>query len=524
MAKYVDPSAPSDGLGTIDSPYNTLVGKTPATSEAWYFKRGTTYSGNYFNWPVSGVAGNPVIIGAYGSGNNPIWALPSNQDYALWFNSKSYITIQDFAFTGGYALAGKRILYFSNGHDHNITRCTFNNVTCESAICFYVNGAADMYNLSITSCTFLNMAYNGSFSPETVRYYCGSATNPMRDMIYSFNTHNNIGYGPRLYGTVGTIGANDMSPYGFYMGYNTFETTSTCALAVGTGLKNVAQHPNLIEYNSLHNIGSSLRPNVNAIQLSWTRNTTIQHNTIDTVNTSVPDGSGIIIDYGFTSNSYLSDGNTIRWNKVLNCVAQANAYVKGIAVFKGTNNVIYGNICAFNSVGMGLDSAESTGNVFYNNTCAYNVAMGFSCNNAAPSSVVTNNIFAFNGDSGVAVYNASTVDPTLSYNCFYQNTLHAAYDYVSTSDIAQGAGSVTTNPKFKSISDFHLKVLSPCINAGSNLGTTYQLDYDGKNQNTYGNWEIGAYVYSPGGSLRLRDLLSIFSKPRTITIQIQYKG
>jgi hypothetical protein len=42
---------------------------------------------------------------------------------------------------------------------------------------------------------------------------------------------------------------------------------------------------------------------------------------------------------------------------------------------------------------------------------------------------------------------------------------------------------------------------SPVIDAGLNLGTAYQLDINGINQNSYGSgWEIGAHAYIPGAT------------------------
>jgi hypothetical protein len=44
--------------------------------------------------------------------------------------------------------------------------------------------------------------------------------------------------------------------------------------------------------------------------------------------------------------------------------------------------------------------------------------------------------------------------------------------------------------------DFRPTENSPVVNAGQNLGTAYELDINGVNQNTYGSgWEIGAHVY-----------------------------
>ena len=93
---------------------------------------------------------------------------------------------------------------------------------------------------------------------------------------------------------------------------------------------------------------------------------------------------------------------------------------------------------------------------------------------------------------------------------------------VKITDLAGVAGkaeahSISSDPKFKSSTDYHLLGSSPCINTGTNLGATYQLDYDSVNQNLWGvpdpaspgnkKWEIGAYVYPHNSSGRLRDLL-----------------
>lgn len=44
--------------------------------------------------------------------------------------------------------------------------------------------------------------------------------------------------------------------------------------------------------------------------------------------------------------------------------------------------------------------------------------------------------------------------------------------------------------------DFRPTETSPVVDAGANLGTAYELDINGVNQNSYGaGWEIGAYVY-----------------------------
>jgi hypothetical protein len=44
--------------------------------------------------------------------------------------------------------------------------------------------------------------------------------------------------------------------------------------------------------------------------------------------------------------------------------------------------------------------------------------------------------------------------------------------------------------------DFRPTSSSPVVDAGQNLGTAYQFDINGLNQNSYGaGWEIGAHAY-----------------------------
>ena len=60
------------------------------------------------------------------------------------------------------------------------------------------------------------------------------------------------------------------------------------------------------------------------------------------------------------------------------------------------------------------------------------------------------------------------------------------------------AGSYYVCPSNGSEADFRPTVNSPVKDAGANLGTEYQYDLLGVNQNSYGaGWEIGAYAYVP---------------------------
>jgi hypothetical protein len=74
-------------------------------------------------------------------------------------------------------------------------------------------------------------------------------------------------------------------------------------------------------------------------------------------------------------------------------------------------------------------------------------------------------------------------------------TFGGLIDYIRTSGLWVDAGSGAWTRTYTDLSDYHLLSASPCIDSGSNLGSSYQLDYNGSNQNSYGSgWDIGAYV------------------------------
>ncbi len=57
-------------------------------------------------------------------------------------------------------------------------------------------------------------------------------------------------------------------------------------------------------------------------------------------------------------------------------------------------------------------------------------------------------------------------------------------------------GYYYTFPATNTVLDFRPTMSSPVVDAGQNLGATYELDINGVNQNSYGSgWEIGAHVY-----------------------------
>ena len=56
-------------------------------------------------------------------------------------------------------------------------------------------------------------------------------------------------------------------------------------------------------------------------------------------------------------------------------------------------------------------------------------------------------------------------------------------------------GDGTYSRVYDDWSDYHLAASSPCIDTGFNVGRGYALDFDGVDQDAWGQWEIGAFVH-----------------------------
>jgi hypothetical protein len=185
----------------------------------------------------------------------------------------------------------------------------------------------------------------------------------------------------------------------------------------------------------------------------------------------------------------------------------------------GTTNVVYNihnNIIYSNSGGMaiktkGAGTIDSTiyNNTLYQNGAAHEIYVG----DNDTSLVLKNNIvYALDtGDNATIVTQGAL---TSTNNVWYRPagfTLTyggSSKSWAQWTALSFDANSVNADPKLNSpTTDFSLQSTSPAIDAGTNLGSTYQLALTSSstwpssivtlNQNSYGSgWDIGAYVYT----------------------------
>jgi len=206
-----------------------------------------------------------------------------------------------------------------------------------------------------------------------------------------------------------------------------------------------------------------------------------------------------------------------------NLAARCNG--TGFIVEHSANQVMYGNISYGNTKGVGGDNAvggfkDSIGseNIYYNNTTYNNQFAEMEItNNSGVGPILKNNIFYASASGQGAIFtNGTTPTSTVDdYNLLFGIT--NLYNWGGTSYTSstffsatgQGHHDVYGDPRFTSTSTGNFSVLvgSPAIDAGVNLGTSYDMGLDPAstwpsniitdNQNSFGaGWDMGAYEYT----------------------------
>lgn len=481
---YIDPSVEDGGVGSEADPFNSFADLSLSTSDDVYVKAGSAIPDNSFTLAVSGTAEDHVTIGKYGTGANPVWTIPDGQNQAIYAASKTYFDINDIDFAGG--TADQRMIYLATCQNFTVNRCTFSGTTALRGIYVYNNSASfDSYNWEINDCTFSGMITSGT----PIYVYPDSATHTIYDFKVHGCTFTNTGYGVRIYYTEATVADNGTDPYGYTIEECTFTNLRWPAIWT-CGSRLVSGHPSYWQNNTLTTIGASDAGNVNAIQASNCKGLTIRWNTINGVDTSVPDGHGIILDYAYTDDEHICDGVVVYGNQITGCTA--SDYSAGICNYKATNSVIYNNYSYGNGVGMSQVGTTPTGAVFYNNTCVGNILYGLDVKSGAVEATVRNNIFS-GGSIGLAVRESSTA-PTESHNCYYNNADYT-FRNTTTNTTLDTTSAVTANPL---LTGYTIPDNSPCKDTGTDLSTIFTTDITGKVR--VGAYDIGAFEYLPGST------------------------
>lgn len=438
---FIDPDASTDGDGSEGSPYNTWTGKTLSAGNAYRQKCGTYALLSAALSPT----GAGVTIGSYGSsGTKPI--IERTQEtysavYAVYFNQRN-CTLDGLEIRATNMHAVQLHAAFQDTYGHAVRNCKIavmqNQGTRDAKGIYLYNSASQrLRDLAITDNDIIVTGGEsgiGSY-PHSVEHYDWTI---QRNIIHDIDA-----FGIHLLGTAAVTGVSGLDPYNVSVEDNTFRNIAKAAIHIDCGLKS-----GRICGNRCENIGSASQPNVNAIQLNWVKNSAIGNNYVDGVATSAADGVGIIIDFGWSSDTYLSANNQIYSNVVRNCPAGP-----GIQVWKGTNNIVVGNVVTSCRGGISVENTASTGNVVYGNTTVDNASFGLAQKNFGAAATWKNNLAWGNGTD--FYYEATAALPAAAdYNAY--GTISAA--------LTPGSHDVTADPLLTS--DYHPTADSPCRGAG----------------------------------------------------------
>ncbi len=493
--------------------------------------------------PSSGNSGNPITFGAYGAGTAPV--INGANLVTTWTatNSGSYYAPEPSTSTLGIGSLqvfedGTRLTQETAGVSSLAPGQWYLN-TANSQIFVYTitgnNPSSHTMEVSVRQDCIENGEYmdytsvqnltvkNGAWAGVTINNYWQAIH---YISITGVTAEDNHGDGINVYGSPGsgypisnvTISGNTTSGNGG-PGIDVWtdgNTISNVSITGNTGHDDVwdssaaPNSPNgeihvygptlsglTVEDNLAYNAGSAL-PNFKAYP-----------NLYDI-------GSGIYID-------------TVPSNVVIAYNQVYNNNDDGIAIEDTQGAAIYGNLSYNNGVAGFSNFRLSSNNLWYNNT-AYGNALGFQVwgggtvdnqliNNIAVSSTANALIAVGGGENDGTngygnVYIYDDFGPQAS--SFIQWGSGVYYSTYSSWEVAAGncgstgcSHSVETTPLFVSTStnNFALAPSSPGIDAGLNLGSTYQYGLDPAsawpsnvildNQNNYGlGWDIGAYVYT----------------------------
>jgi hypothetical protein len=395
-------------------------------------KRGETFA-EQLAITKSGLPGQPIVFGAYGTGAKPIIRYNSATHADALLTSIHHVVLDniDFDGTGGYWA-----MYMDSCHDMIVNACDFHAAGYQGA---YVTGsAASAYNIQFNACTG---HHNGQWAAIEIGYgdtgnikgdYQGPHDITIRDGSFYSN------------------GADPAADHGLYIGFSCFRVNvinNDIYSNAGAGIKFNSSRDAFVSRNRI-------RLNYRALTLAaetalgWTCGGHQINNNLAYTQTNCGlymDGSDANLIYynTFINNSTVTNNASVVWNSAL-----------------AINNIVKNNIFAEDHVldPYTLPLKGSTGIVFHN------------------TNTFSNNDWA---------YIHRTAEPIRENGNYYTLAAWQA--------LGADAGSINADPVFATAyTDLHLQTTSPCKNAGdATVGVVN--DFDGIVRGAA--VDIGAYEY-----------------------------
>lgn len=513
---YIDPVGGASGnAGTSEgAPKSAYSQITGAAGDEYYFKRGTTHSGQIVCTSGNSTA-DPTLYSAYGTGARPILTINNNvflcqdKDFVQIENLHIRPTLstaagiradrpQDIVIDGNYfdgsggALDGIRMEAISTGGSQTMDRVTisdneFADFTQGDGIRMFI-GATDAAVVSVGVTVTGNTFDNIGKAPARFSYQ--NASFGVRDHYYRSFTFTDNTVTNSLNSTPTTIDDDQCLHF-----RNIRETTLGSSVIARNSITNCGRSPSDAAGND-----TAL---LTGFWFEGMTNVLVYDNVGDDIRTPNADGGIFFLDSNTSaSDEYVTTGNYFMRNVARNAsgntdcvpftVTQCNNS-EGFSVTRGANgNYFISNIAYNNPIGFHVTGNAGV-NYWYNNTAGSNDYGFYLQTNsgdtpAGLAQVMTNN--AACGNSTFDYRHGSSPKATETYNliCAMDGDTQ---DATTLTSIPQWAGGASPD----SVAGFKPNCLtSPLKDAGTNVGAIQ--DFTGRYFT--GTPEIGAYACQGG--------------------------
>jgi parallel beta-helix repeat protein len=550
---YVDSAYGNDSnSGTSSSaPWKTTAkvnGRSFLAGDQILFKRGSTWRETLAP-ATGGIAGKPIVFGAYGSGNPPmisganlltswlqystnVWrAYPASAPSVVIFNGtlgrhvsyySSLQSLRDWYWSGSalyvYATSSPTSLWTSPGVEAGArNRCIS---VRKSYLRFQDLAVSGANGYAIT--TDVNFPLAGDeFRHLTVKNVANTAVqlNAVTNVVVDSNT---VAYSATANGICVVS-----SSYG--LSSNVIISNNTVYGIPGMAICTDGDASHLVTLATLK--GNVVHGNGDGVYIHYTDNSTISGNV--SYSNTLREGTGI----GLSGSSYniveknvvysnghngieMSAGRFSEHRGASNNIVRYNSVhhnrsygIKSSSSYSTSNQVYYNLVFGHTAPDTCAIHFWSTGHKIYNNTLSNNYN-GICLYTDSANVTIKNNIVSRSTNIQVSVPSTSS-GIVCDYNDYYPSYVGFIWkgSYMSysswKSQSGQDAHSIVADPQLLSSNpssspDLRLQSSSPAINHAYNLGTTYQMGLDEQssnfpaalvNQSLYGAWDIGAYVY-----------------------------
>jgi parallel beta-helix repeat protein len=424
------------------------------------FKRGNVWR-EQLTIPSSGAAGQPVIFGAYGSGDKPVI-----KSFPVRVVGKDFVIIENIKLSGSNysAIFINNISRTGNHELRNLTieACAGNGVTIHSS-----------NNNTIEFCTISNVGRHG------IQLHLNDSSVKATGNVFSNNViHNASGRGMSIDGYSDTARIKSNSAYR--------NTIYSC----GDGIYLTYADNNKIFDNTLYSNNNTKSAGEGyGVGVCSSSNNKIYENKIHNNRTRGIEVWGGATPWG------RSDGNKIYRNEIYSHIG-SNVFGIFFSSAYSNNNEVFNNIVRENQSGIVIGHVNS-GNKLFNNTFYGNIGNALSFYNNAAGWDLKNNIFSGNGQ--YALNAPANTKITHTHNLYfklkgdvvkYNNIVYSLPNITSFEPTAIGVNPNFTNPSNK---DFHLQANSPCIDRGVNVGLTH--DFYGTPVPRGKGFDVGAIEY-----------------------------